>query len=284
MFFTIFTPTYNRQEYLKILYHSLINQSFKDFEWLIIDDGSTDNTELEITSFIDENKIKIRYHKQVNGGKHRAINKATDLAVGKYFFIVDSDDYLPNDSLSIIKTKIDILKNNNVIGVVGLRQSNKGIYLGDKFPKDDMVLNHIERSYDLKLKGDYAEVTRTDIIKKFKFPDFKQEKFCAESLIWNRIANSNYRFLCFNKVVYSGEYLEEGLTKNSINNRRKNNRYASLLYDELSKSKISMIQKVRANINYLRFVSFERIRINSFIRFFCLPLGLFIKCRDYLIK
>ncbi|MFV0165372.1 glycosyltransferase family A protein [Empedobacter falsenii] len=281
MQFTIFTPTYNRKDYLKILYNSLLEQSFKDFEWLIVDDGSSDDTDTEVQNFINEDKLKITYYKQKNGGKHRAINKGLDLAKGEYFFIVDSDDFLPINSLEMVNSKIDLINNKKTVGVIGLRQTLDGKLLGAKFPESDMLLNHIVRSYHLKLKGDYAEVIKTEILKKFKFPDFEGEKFCAEGLIWNRIANAGFNFLCFNEVIYHGEYLDAGLTANSIKNRHKNNQYSSLLYQELSSSKyLNINQKIRANINYWRFVVFTNAKIDSLLKIIVFPYGLMMKFFD----
>ena len=91
---TVFTPTYNRAYIIENLYRSLQNQTTSDFEWLVIDDGSKDNTKELFTNWILENtNFPIRYYKVENGGKHRAINKATDIANGKLFFIVDSVPY-----------------------------------------------------------------------------------------------------------------------------------------------------------------------------------------------
>ena len=103
MLLTIFTPTYNRAYSLERLYKSLVTQSLKDFEWLVVDDGSTDNTEELINKFVSDNKVKICYFKQENGGKHRAINRGAAMAQGDYFLIVDSDDYLTSDAVESIK-------------------------------------------------------------------------------------------------------------------------------------------------------------------------------------
>ena len=99
---TVCTPTFNRAYILDKLYNSLLFQSFKNFEWLIVDDGSTDNTESIVKEWINKNNICIRYYKKENGGKHTAINYGLDLALGELFFTVDSDDYLTNDALYII--------------------------------------------------------------------------------------------------------------------------------------------------------------------------------------
>ena len=100
---TVFTPTYNRSYIIERLYHSLKRQTFRDFEWIVIDDGSTDDTELRFTQIQnDSNDFPIHYIKTANGGKHRAINKGVTRASGELFYIVDSDDFLPDDALEII--------------------------------------------------------------------------------------------------------------------------------------------------------------------------------------
>lgn len=99
MMVTVFTPVYNRGYCVRNVYESLVKQSFKDFEWLVINDGSYDDTEEVIKSCMDEKKIVIRYFYQKNGGQHRALNSAIEKAKGKLLMIVDSDDYLTEDAL-----------------------------------------------------------------------------------------------------------------------------------------------------------------------------------------
>ena len=96
---TVFTPSFNRAHLLSRLYDSLLKQTTNDFEWLIVDDGSTDDTETKVEEFINKGELPIRYYKQQNGGKHRAINTGVQLASGELFFIVDSDDGLVHDCI-----------------------------------------------------------------------------------------------------------------------------------------------------------------------------------------
>lgn len=125
LYFTVFTPSYNRANLLGKLYVSLCQQNFDSFEWIIVDDGSTDNTSELIESFIAENKIDIKYYRQQNQGKHVAINTGVSLARGKWFFIVDSDDYLTQDSLAMTcKYTSSIEDNYQFAGVAGLRGMN----------------------------------------------------------------------------------------------------------------------------------------------------------------
>ena len=123
MLITVFTPTYNRAHLLQMLYDSLCKQTFNDFEWLIVDDGSKDDTESVVNTFIAEDRLDIRYIKQSNGGKHRAINRGVAEANGDLFFIVDSDDYLSNNGLELIEYYYEQIK--------CLRQEKNIILLGD---------------------------------------------------------------------------------------------------------------------------------------------------------
>ena len=130
---TVFTPTFNRAYCLSSLYKSLCKQVNKNFEWLIVDDGSTDNTELLIKSFMNESEINITYFKQENGGKHRAINKGVSLAKGELFFIVDSDDYLSDNALERVIFHYSNIKDNPLFaGVSGMRYSVDGLKIGKK--------------------------------------------------------------------------------------------------------------------------------------------------------
>lgn len=122
---TVFTATYNRENYLNTLYKSLLNQKYKNFEWLIVDDGSIDGTDELIKKYITEEKINIRYYSQENRGKYKCINKGIDLAKGDLFFIVDSDDFISNDALEKIMLWVQQLKKEDnfkdFIGVAGLK-------------------------------------------------------------------------------------------------------------------------------------------------------------------
>lgn len=252
---TIFTPTFNRQHTLTRLYNSLISQSYQNFEWVIVDDGSTDNTESLINSFIKENKITIKYYKQLNGGKHRAINKGLNLAEGELFFIVDSDDYLLEYSLERVYSYYSTIKSDpSFIGVAGFRCYPNGDVIGGRtFPNDITDSNLIERRERYRVTADMAHALKTDLFKKFLFPDIPKENFVAESLVWNRMA-VDYKVRYFNEAIYVGEYLEGGLSHSSIKNRRKNPNYASLLYKELINNPLaSRSLKFKSAVNYWRF-------------------------------
>lgn len=256
MLVTIFTPTYNRSYIINQLYKSLINQTNKDFEWLIVDDGSTDNTEEFINGFINDDKISIRFFKQPNSGKHIAINTGLSLAKGKLFFIVDSDDYLVNNAIELITSyKKKLFQDQNLAGLSFRRGYSTKNIIGSHQNFKDIKMSVLDFRFTKKVKGDQAEIYKTKILKHYKFPCFENEKFCPEGLIWNRIGK-NYKLLWTSKVIYICQYLEDGLTSKIIELREKSPRYSMLYYSELEKHKIPFVQKLKANINFWRF-SFE---------------------------
>jgi glycosyltransferase involved in cell wall biosynthesis len=131
---TIFTPTYNRRQLIERLYQSLLSQTQKNFEWLVIDDGSTDNTENYFTDLLAKQQpFPIRYIKQENGGKHRAINKGVQNANGELFFIVDSDDYLTENAIEKINQWVATLDNSHKwAGISGLKGYSKDSVVGQR--------------------------------------------------------------------------------------------------------------------------------------------------------
>lgn len=213
---TVFTSTYNRAYIIEKLYRSLQKQTYIDFEWLVIDDGSNDNTEELFKSWVlEKNVFLIRYYKFENGGKHRAINKATDLAKGELFFIVDSDDYLTKDALECItKWEEDLKNKKEFCGVSGNKGRSRGEFLGTTFEGEYMDATYLERT-KYNITGDKAEVFYTKILMKYKFHEFKEEKFITEATVWNRMAADGYKIRWFNKTIYMCDYLDDGLTKNT---------------------------------------------------------------------
>lgn len=212
---TVFTPTYNRAYIIKTLYNSLKKQTFQDFEWIVIDDGSTDNTPQLFDEILNEgHAFPIIYHRVENQGKHFAVNRAVSMASGRLFFIVDSDDSLPDDSLeTIIKYEktIPIDERKLFAGVVGLRGAKDGSIWGTSFEGDHLDVSYLDAPSN-NIYGDRAEVYYTKILKKYPFSQFENEKFIPESTVWNLIAADGYKLRYFNSIVYYCAYLEDGLT------------------------------------------------------------------------
>ena len=258
-FISILTPTYNRGKLLLPLYESLKNLTFEDFEWLIVDDGSEDDTEQYALSWIAHNienaEFPIRYIKKSNGGKHTAINRGVREANGELILILDSDDTLPADSLATIAHYYEQCKGyKDCAGVCGLMAHHDGQLIGTGFPKEPMYESALQFRYAEKgnVTGDLLEVYKTSVMREFPFPEIENEKFCPESLVWNRIANK-YKLFCFNKVVYYRDYLEGGLTSKIVRIRMNSPIASTMTYAEMLDYNISLKWKIRSAINYWRF-------------------------------
>jgi glycosyltransferase len=258
-FISILTPTYNRGKLLLPLYDSLKNLTFKDFEWLIVDDGSEDDTEQYALSWIAHNienaEFPIRYIKKSNGGKHTAINRGVREASGELILILDSDDTLPEDSLATIAQYYEQCKGyKDCAGVCGLMAHHDGQLIGTGFPKDPMYESALQFRYAEKgnVTGDLLEVYKTSVMREFPFPEIENEKFCPESLVWNRIANK-YKLFCFNKVIYYRDYLDGGLTSKIVRIRMNSPIASTMTYAEMLDYNISLKWKIRSAINYWRF-------------------------------
>lgn len=212
---TVFTPTYNRAYCLPRLYESLKVQTFHDFEWVIIDDGSVDNTEEVVNRFVsDKPFFTIKYKKTENGGKHRAINRGMDLVDGELFLMMDSDDWLREDALEWIdkvEASIPQEQKKDFGGVYGLRVHTDGSIIGSTFAGDTLDATYFERG-KCGISGDKAEVYYSYLMRKYHFPEFEGEKFCTECLVWDQIAAEGLKLRFFNEGIYFCEYLEDGLT------------------------------------------------------------------------
>lgn len=229
---TVFTPTYNRLNTLPRLYKSLLSQNVSDFEWLIIDDGSTDDTTTLVNSFKSE-KFAIRYYKQENAGKHIAINTGANLAKGEIFLILDSDDMLTNDAVQTILNKFEEVRNDNLICRISFLSADfkKRIFLkGPHF--DKLRMSYFEFRIIKGYDGDICDVIKTDILKAHPFPVFPNEKFCRESLLFNRLS-IHYKAIFIYKIITLGDYLDDGLSVNSWERIKKSPRYGMVLYREL---------------------------------------------------
>lgn len=219
MFVSVLTATYNRGYILPELYDSLLRQSCKEFSWVIVDDGSSDNTCELVKKWIaaENNGFDITYYRKENGGKHTAINLALQHIDTEYTFLVDSDDKLTPDAIEKVKRWVATIQgDDSFAGVSGLRGYTESSRIGDypdKIKHGGYVdASNLERA-KYHLKGDKAEVYRTAILKKYPFPEFKGEKFLAETVVWDKIAIDGYKIRWFNDIIYTGNYLQDGLTQ-----------------------------------------------------------------------
>lgn len=265
MFLSIITPTYNRANLLVQCFNSLDKQTDLDFEWIIIDDGSEDNTKYVVKSLINEckNKFKITYIYKQNGGKHTALNKAFGIASGELTLILDSDDILTEDAVETIRYVWSKNKNINNLSILSfLRKSSNGKVIGDSFPEDNLISNHIEFITNKDIKGDKCEVIETKIIKEYRFSEFPGEKFIGESTMWTKLAKK-YDTLYVNKPIYTTEYLDDGLTKSGRYLRIKSPLGGMELSNEYVSKDYKLKIRIKNSILYVTYGLFSKKGLRS---------------------
>ena len=282
MLITVFTPSYNRAHLLPRLYESLKAQTMQCFEWIIVDDGSTDDTEEIVKEWLGGDRI--RYIKQANGGKHRAINRGVKGARGELFFIVDSDDTLPKNSIKTIYDYwLEIRDDKSFGGVAGYMAHHNGEKIGKGCDKEIIDCNSLDLRYKYNVKGDMAEVFRTEVLKEFPFLEIDDERFCPEALIWNRIAQK-YKLRVFHSVIYFRDYLSGGLTDKIVAIRMNSPIASATHYQELNSYNIPFKEKIKAAINYWRFracvAKGKSVPNLPWYWFWCKPIGYLMHLRD----
>lgn len=211
---TVFTPTYNRAYKLPQLYESLCKQTSNNFEWLIVDDGSTDDTEFVVRRWIDENVIKIRYYKQENGGKQRAHNLGVQKSLGLLFVCVDSDDYVEPEFVRKHLEQLPRLRQNTKLaGIISLQGYSNSKPVGTYFPKGIKYTTLSNLYNKKKYKGDSTLAYYTAVLKQYPFVVEDGEKFIGEAYVYNQI-DQKYELLVLPEILTIKEYLEDGYTKN----------------------------------------------------------------------
>lgn len=253
---TVFTPTYNREYTIDKLYHSLQQQTFRDFEWVVVDDGSQDETEKLFLQYQNEENIfPVHYVKTENGGKHRAINRGVKVAQGELFFIVDSDDWLTKDALQIVDMMERSIPNElkkSFAGVCGQCGYTENKEIGKTFDGDILDITTLERVQN-GISGDKAEVFYTRLLREYPFPEFDGEKFVTECVIWDKIAYDGYKLRFFNQIIYIGNYLPDGLTANYDRLYAENPRsYGLYIYQCIQYGKIEKNQIYTTYKDYMR--------------------------------
>lgn len=220
--FTVFTPTYNRAHLLPRLYESLQQQTDRNFEWLIVDDGSSDGTQALVERWQKENRLPVRYYWQPNAGKSMAFNRGVQEADGDLFLSIDSDDALLPESLAIFSKHWDAILSlppteaAKFSGVTGLCQDQTGTIYGDLFPHDVFDSNINEVRYRYRIQGEKKGFTRTDIHKAFPFPALDNNSFVPESVVWNAIGRQ-YTTRFVNEIVrVYWSHDEERLTTSGV--------------------------------------------------------------------
>lgn len=280
---TVFTTTFNRAYCLHLGYEALKRQTIKDFIWLIIDDGSTDNTRELVYSWIAESIVEINYHYKSNGGMHSGHNMAYEMISTELNICIDSDDYMPDDAVEKILKFWELNKSPEYAGILGLDSYKDGVIVSSKkFPEDIKSGKYSELRSRFKLRGDIKFVYRTEIIKKYPpYPIFENEKFVPLNYKYLLI-DQDYDMLFLNQILCVVEYMQDGSTKNIISQYKKNPRGFSCERLVRMKYAYSLRERFFNSIHYiscsifLKNYSFLNESTNKVLTLFAIPFGILL--------
>ena len=279
---TVFTPTFNRAYCLHQLYDSLCRQTATDFEWLVIDDGSSDNTQELVQSWINEEKISINYIYQSNLGMHGGYNTAYENITTTLNVCIDSDDYLTDDAVEKIIAFWNTYGNNTYAGIVGLDATKAGKVLGKEIPNNVKSTTLEDLYFKHKIYGDKKLIYRTEIIKQYpKYPIFHGESFVPLGTLYLQI-DKEYELLCMNEILCIVEYLDDGSSKNIFKQyvrHPKGFRYSRIIEIEYSNY---LLVRFKGLIHYvsscimLKEYNVFKIRKHLMLTFLAIPFGVLL--------
>jgi len=248
---TIFTPTYNRAYCLQGCYESLKQQTCKDFIWLIIDDGSDDNTKELVHSWISEDHIDMRYYWQPNQGMHGAHNTAYEMIDTELNVCIDSDDSMPSDAVEKIITFWNENGNEQVSGIIALDLYKDEKVIGSKLPLNlnRSTLFNLYNKHGVT--GDKKLVYRTELTKKYPYPIFKNEKYVGLAYKYYML-DQKYEMLLMNEALCYVEYMPDGSSMNMLNQYRQNPKGFAFYRKELMKLPFTnRLFKYRQAVHYV---------------------------------
>lgn len=252
---TIFTPTYNRANLLFRLYQSLLKQNNYDFEWLIVDDGSTDDTQKVVEQFYNNGKFSVKYYLKENGGKHTAHNMAIKFAQGDYFMCLDSDDWLADNAIQLLCSVLDSIKDS--MGVIAYKTDEKGRLLSDEFPNDLSEANTIDLSMKYHCTGEFTLIYPTNVLLSNPFPVFDGEKFVTECVLYDKLSKICMMRL-FPEIICICEYQDMGYSNNSNSVMKNNPAGFCLFFMQRIDLQITTFKRIIVAGKYHCFCSFSK--------------------------
>jgi glycosyltransferase involved in cell wall biosynthesis len=251
MRFTVLTPTYNRAHTLQRVYDSLCAQSFRDFEWIIVDDGSSDGTRELVSSW--QPWFPLRYFWQPNGGKHTAMNRGVAAASGEFVVFLDSDDECKPNALERFDFHWrQIPDPGHFSTLTALTCRPDGSIRGKVFPEDQVDAFTFADQYRLRGKVDRWGINRTDTLREFPFPE--GERFVPEALVWNRLARK-YAARFFNEVLLVMYPSGDSLSRRMVDLRVSSPKATLTYYRELALARLPAQVRLQAALNYCRFAA-----------------------------
>lgn len=248
---TVFTPTYNRGYTLHRCYDSLKRQTCRDFVWLVIDDGSTDNTRELVEKWRMEGVVSIRYHHQENRGMHGAHNTAYELIDTELNVCIDSDDHMPEDAVEKILSFWRKHGSAKVGGIIGLDCDPAGRVIGTPLPQHLTTSTLFELYNKHGVRGDKKMVYRSELTRKYPYPLFPGEKYVSLTYKYN-LLGLEYPMLLMNEAICRVEYLDDGSSRNMLRQYRKNPKGFAFFRKEAMKLPCaSMSYKYRQAVHYV---------------------------------
>lgn len=276
---SIVTPTYNRAQLLGRCYESLLNQTNFDFEWIVVDDGSSDNTEEVVKSF-DTDKFTINYVKKANGGKHTALNAAHEHINGDYVLILDSDDYLTETAVEKVKTQWERWNDSSEVGMLvfyrGKDENTPLCIAADTNAPVDIMRYRRTTVFS----SDCCEVIRAELFIEYPFPVYDGERFVSECALWNRVSFT-HKCVYINDVIYICEYLAGGLTDSGRAMRIRNPLGGMFICDIRMDKKNYFKQRVKYGLLYTCYGFFAKLKPRQMVKkcrakllaYLCMPFG-----------
>lgn len=250
---TLLTPVYNRATFMPRLYDSMKKQTIHNFQWLVVDDGSSDDIKSTMDTIMDQNEsnIDIAFVQKQNGGKHSALNFAHDYIKGQFVLVVDSDDLLYRDSVEkILAVLCDYREDKSIGWLAFLRGTPNGEYLDTPYPETLKETTYIDY-LDIGRVGECCDVYRTSLFKQYPYPEIPNERFVSESYLNIRAAlYGHYKMLMVNEVVQIGNYQDEGLTSQGRSLQLKNPLGNAELWRPVVQKPFSLKMRLKGNLLY----------------------------------
>lgn len=280
--FSVVTPTYNRANLIARVFDSLQSQTLTDFEWIVIDDGSTDDTELVVSKMKNQAKFNVKYVKTINQGKAKALNESLRHCNGVMYLVFDSDDWCDSNALEVFNEEYKKLKGlsvfNEYCSISCLKRYASGDVVGDDYKKiskyGDCYIGRLNKN----IKGDKWECLFLDKLIGRYYPVVNNEKYMAPSYLWLQLAGEGYKTVFLNEVLSTIEYQADGISSNNLRHRYQSSKSTCIYYkDSFLLSKLNCRVRSRFYINYIRFSKGAGLAVKFNVLFFHLYfLGLIL--------
>lgn len=280
---TIFTPTYNRVNLLPKLYGSLKIQTDKDFLWLVVDDGSADNTKELVEKWKSENHIEIQYFYKKNGGMHTAHNLAYQNINTELNVCIDSDDYMPENAVELILNQWkSVTDKTQIAGIIGLDADKNGNIIGTKIPENLQKGSLTDLYQKHGVKGDKKIVLRTDIVKKYPlYPEYENEKLVPLGILYLMIGK-DYDFIYKNEIYCIVEYQPDG-SSNTIFRQYKQSprgfaytRKVQIKYSDNISQTLKGYTHLISSALFAKDITLAFKQVNPLMTFVMLPFGVIL--------